>query len=238
MAGKQSARLSFAERPHILVVDDDDRIRDLVSRYLRDQDFLAVTARDAKEARELLRGLTFDALVVDVMMPGETGVEFTRSLKGKNAPPVLLLTALSEIEDKVTGLDAGADDYLAKPFEPRELVARLNAILRRTAKKRESLRPFKVGRWRFDPEQDELVDGENSVRLTSVEARLLRALAQCAGEAMSREDLAQACGVDAGERTIDVQVTRLRRKIEDDPKAPRALQTLRGKGYMLRIEEL
>lgn len=228
----------LAARPHILVVDDDTRIRDLVSRYLKDNDFLAMTAKDAADAREMMKHFSFDALVVDVMMPGETGLEFTRTLRGKPAPPVLLLTALGQTDDKITGLDAGADDYLAKPFEPRELVARLNAILRRTAKKQETLRAFKVGRWRFDPEQDELIDGDEVVRLTSVEARLLRALARNPGEVMSREDLAKICGVEAGERTIDVQVTRLRRKIEDDPKLPRALQTLRGKGYMLRIEEL
>lgn len=228
----------LAGRPHILVVDDDDRIRDLVSRYLKEQNFVVLTAKDAADARTMLKSFSFDVLVVDVMMPGETGIEFTKSLRRLSAPPVLLLTALGEIEDKVTGLDAGADDYLAKPFEPRELVARLNALLRRTAKKQETLRPFKVGRWTFNPGHDELVDGETIQRLTSVEARLLRSLAQHAGQVMSREDLAHACGVDAGERTIDVQVTRLRRKIEDDPKQPRALQTLRGKGYMLRIEEL
>jgi two-component system phosphate regulon response regulator OmpR len=227
---------SLAGRPHILVVDDDARICDLVSRYLKDNGFVVVAAQHAAEAREMLEHFEFDAMVVDVMMPGETGLEFTRSVRGKLNIPVLLLTALGEIEDKVTGLDAGADDYLAKPFEPRELVARINAILRRTAKKQTTLKPFKLGKWRFDPDVDELNAGEEKQRLTSVEARLLRALAGRAGEAMSRDELAKICEAD-GERTIDVQVTRLRRKIEEDSKAPRYLQTVRGKGYMLRIED-
>lgn len=231
---------NLAERPHVLVVDDDKRIRELVSRYLKDNGFVAVTAQDAAEAREILQDFEFDALVVDVMMPGETGLEFTKAFRKEMNIPVLLLTALGEIEDKVTGLDAGADDYLPKPFEPRELVARLKAILRRTAKKNNhAVSPFRVGRWRFDPEVDEIVGADGArVRLTSVEANLLRALASRPGEPISREELARMCEVEAGERTIDVQVTRLRRKIEEDTKAPRFLQTVRGKGYLLRIEAL
>lgn len=229
----------LAPKPHILVIDDDKRIRELVSRYLKENGFVVVTAQDAADARAVMKGFEFDALVVDVMMPGETGLEFTRALRKEEGEsiPVLLLTALGEIDDRVTGFEAGADDYLPKPFEPRELVARLNAILKRTAKKQED-RPFKIGNWHFDPAHDELSDGENRLRLTTVEANLLRALASRPGEVMSREKLAGICGVDAGERTIDVQVTRLRRKIEADTKAPRYLQTVRGKGYLLRSEEL
>ncbi len=226
-------------KPHILVIDDDNRIRELVSRYLKDNDFIVITAQDAADARDTMQHFEFDALVVDVMMPGESGLEFTASLRQEQDIPVLLLTALGEVEDKVTGLEAGADDYLPKPFEPRELVARLKAILRRRMKKADSMQPFKVGRWHFDPALGELSDGEQQrQRLTDVEANLLRALASRAGQVMSREELAKICDVDAGERTIDVQVTRLRRKIEEDTKAPRYLQTVRGKGYLLRVEEL
>jgi len=232
-----------ASQPHILVVDDDTRIRGLVSRYLRDHDFVVITAQDAADARDMIERFEFDALVVDVMMPGESGLEFTKTLRmdKKNLDrniPVLLLTALGEVEDRVTGLEAGADDYLPKPFEPRELVARLNAILRRAAKKTQEIRPFKIGRWHFDPELSALSDGHDMLKLTSVETNLLCGLASRPGEAISRDELAKLCDIDAGERTIDVQVTRLRRKIEEDTKAPRYLQTSRGKGYLLRIEEL
>ncbi len=228
----------LAARPHVLVVDDDSRIRDLVSRYLHEHGFVVMTAGDAEAARETIRNFSFDAMVVDVMMPGESGIELTRHLQQNTKIPVLLLTALGEAEDRIAGLEAGADDYLPKPFEPRELVLRLNAILRRTAQKNETLKPFRIGAWRFDPERDELQNGAEIMPLTAAEALLIRALAGKPGEAVSREELAQKCGVDAGERTIDVQVTRLRRKIEADTKVPRYLQTVRGKGYLLRIEDI
>ena len=233
-----NAAFDLAARPHVLVVDDDRRISDLVSRYLHDHGFVVMTAGDAREARSVLRNFSFDALVVDIMMPGESGIELTRDLQKTHKMPVLLLTALGEAEDRITGLEAGADDYLAKPFEPRELVLRLNAILRRTAQKQDTLKIFRIGAWTFDPERNELQDGAQSLPLTAAEALLIRALAGRAGEPVSREELAQKCGLEAGERTIDVQVTRLRRKIEKDTKAPRYLQTVRGKGYMLRIEDV
>lgn len=232
---------NFAGLPHVLMVDDDVRICDLVTRYLGEQGFVVLSAANASEARALLARFEFDVLVVDVMMPGETGFEFTQGLR-ENAyeGPVLLLTAMGEVDNRIEGFEAGADDYLVKPFEPRELVLRLNAILRRTsAVKADALKPFRVGRWRFDPGSDmlESEDGQK-VRLTSMEANLMKALAKHGGEVMSRDELAELCGVEAGERTIDVQVTRLRRKIEDDTKAPRYLQTVRGKGYVLRVEPL
>lgn len=227
-----------ASRPHVLVVDDDVRICDLVSRYLKDHGFVAMTAQDASEARALLKSFEFDVLVVDVMMPGETGLEFTKNLRQTRSIPVLLLTALGEAQDRIAGLESGADDYLPKPFEPRELVLRLQAILRRAPKKAAVTKPFKIGRWVFDPEHEELRDGSNAQKLTTAEANLLRALAQRPREVISREELAQKCGLESGERTIDVQVTRLRRKIEDDTRMPRHLLTVRGKGYMLRIEDL
>lgn len=224
--------------PHILVVDDDKRIAQLVCRYLRDHDYMAVRAENAAEARHILKDMEFDALVVDVMMPEETGLEFVQSLRGKGeGVPVLLLTALGETEDRVAGFEAGADDYLPKPFEPKELLLRLQAILRRTQKKKADNR-FRIGRWIYDEALQSLGDGAQQVRLTTMEMNLLRALARTPGEAVSREDLAAACELDAGERTIDVQVTRLRRKLEEDTKNPRHLQTVRGKGYLLRIEAL
>ncbi len=229
---------SFADLPHILVVDDDVRILELVSRYLSEHDFIAMTAGSAAQAREMLARFAFDALVVDVMMPGETGLEFTASLRAEQTTPVLLLTALGEADDRIAGLEAGADDYLAKPFEPRELLLRLQAILKRTKKTQETVRDFKIGSWVFDVDLNELRDGEEVLHLTDAEVNLIKALASKVGEVISRDELATLCGVDAGERTIDVQVTRLRRKIEADTKVPRYLQTVRGKGYLLRIEEL
>lgn len=224
------------ELPHILIVDDDERIRSLLLRYLREHGFLAVAASSAQEASDILERFVFDALVLDIMMPGETGLEFTRRLKQQRDLPVLLLTALGESDDRITGFESGADDYLAKPFEPRELVLRLQAILRRRPKV-ETRRNFRVGRWLYDESVNELQDGNDMIRLTTVEGNLLRALASRAGDVISREDLAALCDLDAGERTIDVQVTRLRRKLEDDVKRPRCLQTVRGRGYMLRIED-
>lgn len=228
----------YEARPHVLVVDDDRRIRDLLCRYLGEQGFVVVAAADAFEAEILLKSFEVDALVVDVMMPGKTGLEFTSEYRAAHDTPVLLLTALGEAQDRITGLEAGADDYLAKPFEPRELVLRLNAILKRTSKPVQARRKLKIGPWVFDPAHEELSAGEEVVRLTSAESQLLQALGARSGEVLSREALARACGVDAGERTIDVQVTRLRRKIEENTKTPRYLQTVRGKGYVLRAEEV
>lgn len=229
-----SINFNRARQPHILVIDDDERIRDLVSRYLKEHDFVVVGAKDAAHARELMNGFAFDALVVDVMMPQETGLEFTKKLRESSDIPVLLLTALGAVEDRIDGLETGADDYLPKPFEPRELILRLNAILRRSIKPEEKGGITQIGPWIFNPKYDELKDGDELIRLTSVEGNLLRALSSRAGDVVGREELATLCGVDAGERTIDVQVTRLRRKLEDDSKAPRYLQTVRGKGYILR----
>lgn len=228
---------NLEELPHILVVDDDERIRMLLLRYLNEHGFLAVAASSAAEASEMLARFMFDALVLDIMMPGETGLEFTRRFKQSSDLPVLLLTALGESDDKIAGFESGADDYLSKPFEPRELVLRLHAILRRRPKPA-PLKSFRVGRWIFNEADNELKDDGDSMSLTTVEKNLLCALASRAGEVISREELAGLCGLDAGERTIDVQVTRLRRKIEEDVKRPRCLQTVRGRGYMLRIEPL
>lgn len=226
-----------ASKSHILMVDDDKRIRSLVSRYLHEHDFIVLSAQDAAEAVEMMALFDFDALVVDVMMPGQTGFEFTKGLRASgSAVPVLLLTALGEVEDRIEGLECGADDYLPKPFEPKELVLRLSAILRRTKKNMSQGISYLIGAWVFDPAHDELASDGAHIKLTTVEGNLLRALAESSGEVVSRDDLAKRCGLDAGERTIDVQVTRLRKKIEENTKMPRYLQTIRGKGYMLRAD--
>jgi len=226
---------ALADLPHLLVVDDDTRLRALLARYLGEQDYLVTTAASAAEARARLRSLAFDLLVLDVMMPGESGVELARSLReAQSTLPILMLTARAEAEQRIAGLEAGADDYLAKPFEPRELLLRIAAILRRAQRPPEGPQPIRLGRWRFDPDRAELSAGSESVRLTDVEASLLRVLAQTPGAIVSRDDLADRSRVPINARSIDVQVNRLRRKIEPDPKLPRYIQTVRGSGYVLR----
>ncbi len=228
----------FQTLPHILVVDDDDRIRKLVSRYLSEHGFMSFTAADAAQAKTLLAAAQFDAMVLDVMMPGQDGRSLTAELRQTTDIPVLLLTALSETDDRVAGFQSGADDYLSKPFDARELVLRLQAILRRRPKHRaEESGPVTIGPWRYQPGEKALHGaGGERVVLTDVEETLLKALSSRAGEILSREDLARLCDMDAGERTIDVQVTRLRKKLGEDSKSPRHLQTVRGKGYLLRVE--
>jgi two-component system, OmpR family, phosphate regulon response regulator OmpR len=232
-----TADLLAAERlPHILVVDDDERLRALLSRFLREHGFLVVTAQDAKDARDKLSCLLFDLIVMDVMMPGESGMELTRALKSSGLEtPVLLLTALEGMEARIEGLETGADDYLSKPFEPRELVLRINAILRRAAPRAEPAAGavLRFGGFAFDPARGELQGEGGIVDLTQAEQALLKALAQRAGAVVEREELARLCGLDPAGRTVDVQVSRLRRKIEDDPARPRRLRTVRGKGYVL-----
>lgn len=233
---------SEAEKPHVLIIDDDSRICSLVSRYLEENGFLAMTAPDTSEAKETLKRMVFDALVVDIMMPGENGLDFTQSLRDAgNDIPVILLTALGEVDDRVIGLQTGADDYLPKPFDPRELVLRLQSILKRRPKDtKKTPVSLKIGPWIYNPDQNDLcneIDGAVQ-RLTTVEGNLLRAFSMYPGVVISREDLAELCDMESSERAIDVQVTRLRRKIEEDSKVPRYLHTVRGKGYVLRAESL
>lgn len=222
---------------HLLVVDDDERIRALLGRYLVRNGFLVTAARDAAHARRLLAGLDFDLVVVDVMMPGEDGVSLTRWLRDARGTPVLLLTAKAGIDDRIEGLEAGADDYLAKPFEPRELLLRIAAILRRAPEPPADAGPtlLGLGPVRYDAAKGEMWREGRPVRLTGTEAELMRVFARHPGEALSRADLTRALGREgeAQERAVDVQITRLRRKIEDDPRRPRYLQTVRGAGYML-----
>lgn len=223
--------------PHLLVVDDDPRLRELLRRYLSENGFRVTVAADAGEARANLACFAFDLIVLDVMMPGDSGLDLTRELRApdRHPPlPILLLTAMSEPEDRVNGLEEGADDYLAKPFEPRELVLRIRNILERRGSPTGTPDTLRFGAFRFNPGRAELFRGGEIVRLTAAEAGLLAALAARAGEAVSREDLSQSAPFSGNIRNVDVQMTRLRRKIETDPRYPRYLQTVRGTGYALK----
>ncbi len=228
---------------HLLIVDDDERIRGLLQKFLIRHGFWVTAARDAEHARRILSGLEFDMIVMDVMMPGEDGISLTSSLReGGVTTPILLLTAKGETEDRITGLEAGADDYLAKPFEPKELLLRLNAILRRMPADTladQGPKMLHLGPVRYNVERGEMWRGEELVRLTSTESALMKIFASCPNEPVSRAKLVEDLGRDTGqaqERAVDVQITRLRRKIEADPKQPRYLQTVRGEGYMLAPE--
>jgi len=225
--------------PHLLIVDDDERIRGLLQKFLIRHGFLVSVARDAAHARRVLAGLEFDLIVMDVMMPGEDGVEMTRSLRETLATPILLLTARGETSDRIAGLEAGADDYLVKPFEPKELLLRINAILRRMPEPEpENTAPkvLHLGPSRFDIERAELMQGDEVIRLTATEVQLMRIFVDSLREPVTRARLVEELGRNKGqaqERAVDVQITRLRRKLEVDPKQPRYLQTVRGEGYML-----
>jgi two-component system phosphate regulon response regulator OmpR len=228
----------MSEDAHVLIVEDDIRLRERLARYLVEQGFRVTTAEHAADARDRLRFLSPDVIVMDVMMPGETGLSLVEGLRQDgNIVPILLLTARGAPEDRIAGFEAGADDYLGKPFEPMELVLRLRALLRRAppASTGTPAGPVRLGTLEFDPDRGELRDGEAIVRLTGGEAALLTALARKPNEVLSREDIGAALGMDeSGERAIDVQVTRLRRKIEADAREPRYLHTVRGRGYVLK----
>lgn len=225
--------------PHLMIVDDDERIRGLLCKFLMRNGFLVTSARDAAHARRILTGLDFDLIVLDVMMPGEDGMSLTRAIRESSMTPILLLTAKGETEDRIAGLEAGADDYLPKPFEPKELLLRINAILRRMPDPDEAEAIPKVlhlGPIRYDIDRGEMWQGDEPVRLTATESQLMRIFSATPGEPITRAKLVEELGRDKGqaqERAVDVQITRLRRKIEEDPKQPRYLQTVRGAGYML-----
>jgi two-component system phosphate regulon response regulator OmpR len=231
MAGPSDALPDDA--PHLLVVDDDRRIRDLLSRYLVAEGYRVTTANSASEARAKLESLSFDLLVLDVMMPGETGFDLAKSLRISSSVPILMLTARAETESRITGLELGADDYVSKPFEPRELTLRIANILRRqlpaVAPTIESVR---FGEFVFHLGRGELRRGEEVIRLTDRERDMLRVLAAVPGETVPRQALG-GNGGGANERAVDVQVNRLRRKIERDPANPLFVQTVRGIGYRL-----
>ena len=222
------------ESPHILVVDDDARLRKLLARYLSEHGFLVASAEDAAYARVKLASFAFDLIVLDLMMPGESGLSLAADLRRRSGVPILMLTAMSEPEDRIAGLEKGADDYMVKPFEPRELLLRIGNILRRVPQASALPAEVRMGGMVFDMEREELREGDQPVKLTSVETALLGALARRAGVALSREELIDLTGAAGGDRAVDVQVTRLRRKIESDPRDPRYLQTVRGRGYVLK----
>ena len=224
---------------HLMIVDDDERIRILLQKFLMRHGFLVTAARDAAHARRILTGLDFDMLILDVMMPEEDGLSLCRSIRETSQTPILLLTAKGETGNRIEGFEAGADDYLPKPFEPKELLLRINAILRRmpeTPAEDTVPKILNLGSIRYDLERGEMWQGENLVHLTSTEMQLMKIFSAKPREPISRNKLVEELGRDRGqaqERAVDVQITRLRRKIETDPKQPRYIQTVRGAGYML-----
>ena len=231
----QSARIDnpFADT-HLLVVDDDDRIRDLLKRYLKKNQFRVTTAANAADARRIMNGLTFDILILDVMMPGEDGLALTKSLRAVDDIPIILLTAMGEAQDRINGLSLGADDYLPKPFEPEELVLRIKSILRRQAA-RPRQHKIRFGDFLFDMDRQYLSKSGERQHLTTGEIALLMTLSNRAGRPVSRQNLAEQIHAKS-ERAVDVQITRLRRKLETNPAQPEFLTTVRNKGYCLQAE--
>ena len=226
------------DKTHILVVDDDTRLRVLLQRFLRESGFYVSAAKDAFEARERLEEYKFDLLIVDVMMPNESGLEFLQKFRMESNLPVIMLTAMGETADRISGLSAGADDYLPKPFEPLELVLRIKNILKRTPQANDEAKSqMDLGLCVYDLNKKELYTKQGQViHITPVEQMLLGILGQKSGQIFTREKLAEMLGAGQSPRSIDVQITRLRKKIEKDSKNPRYLQTVRGKGYMLLPE--
>ena len=222
------------DSPHVLVVDDDGRIRDLLRRYLRENGYRVTVSSSAESARSSMRGLCFDLVILDVMMPGESGTSLARWLRASSELPILMLTARAEAEHRIEGLEIGVDDYLPKPFEPRELLLRINNILRRRDIAQDRSDSIKMGDFTFHIARGELRHNDNSVKLTERERDLLRQFASRPGSPIPRHELAS--GASGSERAVDVQINRLRRKIERDPANPVYLQTVRGKGYILHAD--
>ncbi len=223
----------MSDKPHILVVDDDRRIRQLLQSYLAEHGFLVTVAGSAAEARERRRGIVFDLMVLDIMMPGENGLQLTTSLRDENdRVPVLMLSALADVPDRIAGLATGSDDYLSKPFEPQELLLRIHNLLRRVPPPKQVREDIRFGAFNFHMQRGELRKGAELVKLTSREKEFLRILTQRAGHPVPRSELAQP-GSEESARSVDVQINRLRQKIEADPSAPVFLQTVRGAGYVL-----
>lgn len=219
---------------HILVVDDDRKLRELLKTFLENEGFKVTAAQNAKEAAELVEKKQFDLMVLDVMMPGKTGMELTAELRASHSLPILMLTAMGEAEQRILGLEKGADDYLAKPFEPRELSLRIQNLIRRNSRKAKDSISF--GEFRYSCQHGELLKGERAINLTSTEQKLMNLFTEKPGQPISREVLSRLLhGIS--ERSVDVQITRLRKKIETDPKNPKYLQTARGSGYVLREKE-
>jgi two-component system, OmpR family, phosphate regulon response regulator OmpR len=237
----QPARVEIPDHaPHILVVDDDRRLRELLARFLTQNGFRVTTAASAAEAQAKSESLVFDALVLDVMMPGENGFDYARRVRAESQVPILMLTARADPADRVSGLEIGADDYLAKPFETRELILRLSNILKRATpgdrvETQTSPEAIHFGPFVYRFDRGELRRDSDMIRITEREREILNILGQKAGGNVAREELAGASG--ANERTVDVQITRLRRKIEVDPANPVYLQTVRGIGYRLVLDQ-
>jgi two-component system phosphate regulon response regulator OmpR len=219
---------------HILIVDDDDRIRDLVKQYLEKNDFLVTTARDAADAKKKLKIVKFDILVLDIMMPGESGLSLTKDVKKNNLTPIILLTAKGEAQDRIEGLETGADDYLAKPFEPKELLLRINNILNKIQKPVLS-DEIRIGEAIINLKKLNIKTNKKIIKINPQERKILEKMLESPGETFSRNDIGKIINITK-ERTIDVMITRLRKKIEPNPKNPKYLQTIRGSGYVLWIK--
>ena len=219
---------------HILVVDDDDRIRDLVKQYLNGNNYLVTTANNAEDAKEKINLIKFDLIVLDIMMPGKSGIDFTIENKNKLYTPIILLTAKGEAEERIYGLEIGADDYLAKPFEPKELVLRIQNILNKT-KSKNIKGLIKFGNVTVDLKKHLILKDKKEFKINSTEKTILEVMINSPGKSFSRDEIGKIINLDK-ERSIDVIITRLRKKIEQDPKNPKYLQTLRGEGYVLWIE--
>ena len=219
---------------HILIVDDDDRIRDLVKQYLEKNDFLVTTARDAADAKKKLKIVKFDILVLDIMMPGESGLSLTKDVKKNNLTPIILLTAKGEAQDRIEGLETGADDYLAKPFEPKELLLRINNILNKIQKPVLS-DEIRIGEAIINLKKLNIKTNKKIIKINPQERKILEKMLESPGETFSRNDIGKIINITK-ERTIDVMITRLRKKFEPNPKNPKYLQTIRGSGYVLWIK--
>lgn len=218
--------------PHILAIDDDTRLRTLLGRFLGENGFSVSLAKDTSEARSLMEESKFDLLIVDVMLPNETGVEFTNFIRQSSNIPIIILTARGDSDERIRGLESGADDYLLKPFEPKELLLRINNILKRIAKPLVKNETCKFGDFTFNFAESRLKKGEEFIHITDSEAKILTILGKEKGSVISRETLSKICG-GIDDRSIDVQITRLRKKIENNPKQPHFLQTVRNHGYVL-----
>ena len=221
-------------KAHILIVDDDDRIRDLVKEYLSQNDYLVSTAKDSNDAFNKTKIIKFDLIVLDIMMPGQTGLEFTQEYRNKIKTPILLLTAKGEPSERIEGLELGADDYLTKPFEPKELILRINNILKKT-QSFEIKRVIEFGNIKIDLRKQFIYKNDLSIKINNTEKMILEKMINTPGKIYKREEIADLINLDK-ERSIDVIVTRLRKKIEESPKNPKYLQTIRGEGYVLWIE--
>ena len=219
---------------HILVVDDDDGIRDLVKQYLNENNFLVTTANSAEDANKKIEVVKFDLIVLDIMMPGKSGLEFTQQNKNTINTPIILLTAKGEVSERVEGLEVGADDYLPKPFEPKELVLRIKNILNKT-KRRDLKRVIEFGSIKIDLNKHLIIKNSKEYKINNAEKIILEEMINSPGKTFSRDEIGRILNLDK-ERSIDVIITRLRKKIESDPKNPKYLQTIRGAGYVLWIE--